>query len=381
MSKKEFNVPEFLQIKGYKYRAKIIMAGAAVLIVFLVIIVSIIRGLSGRSSERVIPEDTDSKTSDTQSIVSVVDSDISSINSSGNESSSKAEEKKRENSKDEQFDADGKLMIDTDTLDGSKAVALTFDDGPGEYTEMLLDGLAERDVKATFFMLGSCVEKYPNAVYRMCEEGHQLGNHTYNHVDIAALTKKEVLDQIKKTDDAVFDACGEYPTAFRPPYGSRNESTDALAEDKIITLWSVDTVDWKTKNSSDVKKSIISSCNDGDVILMHDIYKSTVEGALAAIDELKEQGYEFVTVNELFARYGYEATTGEPHYSQYSVYETNSPHAKEYQEMLDSEKAQRESDEAAGAFYDSPSQVPKSTDSDKTTSKAQRQDTESKQIV
>ena len=112
---------------------------------------------------------------------------------------------------------------------------------------------------------------------------------------------------------------------------------------------------------------------------MHDIYKPTVEGALAAIDVLKEEGYEFVTVSELFSRYGYEAAKGEPHYSQYSVYETNSPYAKEYQEKLDSEKAQRESDEAAGAFYDSPSQKP--TDSDTAESDSKTQNTSSRQIV
>lgn len=184
-----------------------------------------------------------------------------------------------------------------------KVVAITFDDGPGKYTADLINELNKRNVKATFFMLGQNVGRYPDAVRLMAETGHQLGSHTYSHVNIRDLTNDEFLQQINDTDDALNAACGQKATAFRPPYGKwKTEKLDLI--DKTVALWSVDTQDWKTKNPESIKNEMLANTKDGSIILLHDIYQTSVEGALAGIDELIAQGYSFVTVDELLGRDG-----------------------------------------------------------------------------
>ena len=134
-------------------------------------------------------------------------------------------------------------------------------------------------------------------------------------------------------------------------------------------MWSVDTVDWNLKSSNAVKDTIVSQCKDGDIILLHDIYETTVDGALAAIDELQKQGFVFVTVDELMTRYGYGIEKGKAHASQYAVYETNSPYAEKYLKEINSQKAAQAASQAADSFY-------KPSDSD--SKKKKDSDTESK---
>lgn len=180
-----------------------------------------------------------------------------------------------------------------------KKVALTFDDGPHVvYTKELLDGLKEREVKATFFVLGQNAEANPDIIKKMHEEGHLIGNHTYSHVQLTRLTSAEQCDEISRTNDLIYDITGEYPQYIRPPFGE----WDDKAECKIVmipVLWSVDTLDWTTENSSSVVKKGTKNIKDGDIILMHDFYKSSVKAALSIVDILKAEGFEFVTVDEL----------------------------------------------------------------------------------
>ncbi len=363
MSDKDSKTPEFLQIKGYKYRAKILITAAVIFAVILIIIISIVHGVSSNHSKNVdsdssnVKSETSSYSSDTD-LPSDIDGASSKINSTPEENLNT----------EEKFDADGKLIIDTDTLDGKKAVALTFDDGPGEYTPKLIEGLNSKGAKATFFMVGSCVEQYPDVLPKMVEGGHQLGNHTYNHTNITTVTSQEMGDQIAKTDTAIYQACGQLSTAFRPPYGAYTDETNKSVN-KTITMWSVDTVDWNLKSSNAVKETIVSQCKDGDIILLHDIYETTVDGSLAAIDELQKQGFVFVTVDELMTRYGYDIEKGKAHASQYAVYETNSPYAEKYLKEINSQKAAQAASQAADSFY-------KPNDSD--SKKKKDSDTESK---
>ena len=192
-----------------------------------------------------------------------------------------------------------------------KLIALTFDDGPGQYTNELLDALAERDVKATFFLVGSCVKKYPDIVKREYEEGHQLANHSWDHAKLTTLSQTALMEELNNTNDAIKAACGTDigQIMLRPPYGSFNNSIRAWANTPLI-LWSVDPLDWKYRNADTVKNNILKEAKDGAIILVHDIHATSVPGAIAAIDELQKQGYTFVTVSELFRRRGITMENG-----------------------------------------------------------------------
>lgn len=180
-----------------------------------------------------------------------------------------------------------------------KKVALTFDDGPDpEYTELLLDGLKKRDVKATFFLLGKQVKLYPEIVKRMHEEGHLIGNHSYDHVNLATLSTTDAANQITKTNELIYEITGEYPQYLRPPFGNEPQNSDC-AEDMITVLWDVDPLDWCCSSSCSVTQKVVKSVKENDIILLHDASLSSVEAALAIVDELTEKGYEFVTVDEL----------------------------------------------------------------------------------
>ena len=180
-----------------------------------------------------------------------------------------------------------------------KRVALTFDDGPkSPYTERLLDGLKERNVKATFFVIGESVRENEALIKRMAEEGHIIGNHTYSHVQLSTLDYEACIEEIENTNRAIFDACGVTPKYIRPPFGSWNENV-TMAVNMTEVLWDVDPLDWKVKNAGIVTNSVIRCADDGSIILLHDIYESSVDAAIMIIDELKAQGYEFVTVEEL----------------------------------------------------------------------------------
>lgn len=182
-----------------------------------------------------------------------------------------------------------------------KLIAITFDDGPGAYTAQLLDELAARDVKATFFVSGYRAANYPETLKRMVSEGHQLASHTQNHENLNTLSAAKIADEISRTQDYITAAGGDNPAYIRPPYGNANKTVRAQAPSPLIN-WSVDPEDWKYHNADTVCKNILAGSYDGAIILVHDIYQTSVNGALAAIDKLLEQGYEFVTVRDLLLR-------------------------------------------------------------------------------
>ena len=189
----------------------------------------------------------------------------------------------------------------------SKLVALTFDDGPSGYTEGLLDGLAERGAKATFFIVGQNAASHKETVKRIFQEGHQVAQHTYTH---PMLSRGNVAAELSKTDDVLDESIGtHFNYALRPPYGDYNSNVLSQIHRPAI-IWSVDTLDWKYRDSSYVCNQILKNIGDGEIILMHDIHRTTIPGVLAAIDKLEGQGYEFVTINELFRRRGVKLEDG-----------------------------------------------------------------------
>lgn len=180
-----------------------------------------------------------------------------------------------------------------------KVVALTFDDGPGyKTTMMLLDGLRERNVHATFFLLGEKIEERREVVEKMKEDGHLIGNHTYGHVQLDAINIECAKDEIAKTSNIIQEITGDYPIYVRPPYGCWNrELEDAISLTPV--LWTLDTTDWNTRDVERIVSYVMEEVESGDIILMHDIYDTSVAAALEIVDQLQAKGYVFVTVDEL----------------------------------------------------------------------------------
>lgn len=193
-------------------------------------------------------------------------------------------------------------LMEQELMEQSQAhpeVALTFDDGPSpKYTPLLLDGLKEKNVRATFFLLGKNVKENQELVQRMQAEGHLLGNHTYNHVQLNKIPETTARQEILKTNNEIYEATGKYPEYMRPPYGAWKKNMELCVE-MLPVFWDIDTLDWKSQNVDAILKAAGEEPEDGSIILMHDEYQTSVEAALLLIDRLKEKGYEFVTVDEL----------------------------------------------------------------------------------
>ena len=189
---------------------------------------------------------------------------------------------------------------DTRDVDPEKPmVALTFDDGPREgNTERILEALDAVDGRATFFMVGTNVENYPDTVAAVAEQGSELANHSYDHPQLTTLGTSGAMEQINKTNGLIAGITGITPTIGRPPYGSINNDIITTSGMEWFN-WSVDTLDWKSRNADSVCDVIMSEVGDRDVILMHDIHESTVEAAVRIIPWLHEQGYQLVTISEL----------------------------------------------------------------------------------
>lgn len=178
-------------------------------------------------------------------------------------------------------------------------IALTFDDGPSaQYTEVLLDGLKERNVKASFFLLGKSLEGNEELVKRMHREGHLIGNHTYSHVQLNQVSDARAREEILKTNNRIYEITGEYPIYMRPPYGAWKKEMELCVE-MIPVFWNIDTLDWKNQDTDSILRIVRKQAKDGAVILMHDEYKTTVEAAFKLVDELTEKGCRFVTVDRL----------------------------------------------------------------------------------
>ena len=204
------------------------------------------------------------------------------------------------------------LIFPSARAEDAKYVALTFDDGPsGRFTRRLLAGLEERQVQATFLLCGYRLEIYPELAKQIFEAGHEIGLHGYSHKDMAKLSRKELLREIRDTRALLPDGCDA--TFLRPPGGSGTKLLEQVAaqEDLALLLWSVDPRDWAVHDASAVEAAVISQVQDGDVILLHDLSDSSVDAALAIIDRLHREGFRFVTVSQLAALRGIKMESGE----------------------------------------------------------------------
>lgn len=178
-------------------------------------------------------------------------------------------------------------------------VALTFDDGPHpHYTEQLLDGLKEREVKATFFVTGEHAKLHPEIIERMHEEGHLIGNHTYSHIQLRDNNREEFKEELVRTNKIISEITGEEIQYVRPPYGVWDKKLETELN-MFPVLWTVDPLDWCSTNVKCITEKVVNKTEENDIILMHDYYESTIEAALKVVDELQEEGYEFVTVEEI----------------------------------------------------------------------------------
>lgn len=180
-----------------------------------------------------------------------------------------------------------------------KKVALTFDDGPHPtITMQILNTLDKYDAKATFFVVGNRVDDYSDVLIETVKRGHEIGNHTWNHARLTALSSENVLEQIRLTNEAIKNVTGQYPDVFRPPYGDKNKRVTDLI-DLPAVLWTIDSLDWKHRDSSKLLPMIKKNMHNNAIILMHDIHQSTADGLESVLKYLQNEGYEFVTVSEL----------------------------------------------------------------------------------
>ena len=189
-------------------------------------------------------------------------------------------------------------------------VALTFDDGPrADTTARLLDGLALREVPATFFLVGEFIPDNQDLVRRMAAEGHQIGVHTYSHIRITNLSKADFDAEVSCTRQLLTSILGEGSYWLRPPYGIIDDSVLQWAESPVV-LWSLDTLDWKDQDADRIVNQVVWQAKDGDIILFHDIYDSSVDAALRIIDALTERGFCFATVEQLLQDKGLTPENG-----------------------------------------------------------------------
>ena len=201
----------------------------------------------------------------------------------------------------EPADIDKNIRDIKDIKSDKKYIALTFDDGPHpRYTGEILNVLIEKQARATFFIVGNRAELHPTLLRRIKGANCELGNHTYNHVDLSQVSQSEFMSQIDKCNQAIYNATGEYPSVYRPPFGRISKANEQLISGSMKKiLWTVDSMDWNTKDKDKIVKHVVKSAKNRAVILMHDFYSQAVEALPDIIDELRTQGYEFLTVSEL----------------------------------------------------------------------------------
>lgn len=207
---------------------------------------------------------------------------------------------------------ENKRSIDPD----KPMVALTYDDGPSRYTPEILEVLKENNSNATFFVLGSEVNKHKDLLNQMIEEGNEIGNHSYNHKDLSTTTDEELYKQIKGTDDLIYNASGYTPALVRPPYGASDDELNKKIA-KAVIKWSIDTRDWENRNVEIITDTILENVKDGDIILMHDLYDATVEASKIVIPQLVEMGYQLVTISELSEHRAVSLNEGQQYYNMY----------------------------------------------------------------
>lgn len=193
-------------------------------------------------------------------------------------------------------------VIPKSNIDPEKPmVALTFDDGPSMHTERLLDVFEEYGGSGTFFVLGYLIDGKEEILTRAVQDGHELGNHSFDHSQLTNLSDEQLTDQIMKTRALIYSATGYDTKIMRPPYGAYNEDVLRVGAtlDTSFVNWSLDTLDWKTRNADAVYNSIMNTVKDGDIILCHDLHGTTVDAMERVIPALIDEGYQLVTVSQL----------------------------------------------------------------------------------
>jgi len=189
-------------------------------------------------------------------------------------------------------------------------IALTFDDGPRKgTTDRLLDGLQKRGASATFFVVGEQAQLYPDLIKRMQTEGHQIGNHTWSHVRLEKVEDQEIAEEIGKTETLLEGILGGSHYWLRPPYGILKPEGEQLVKVPMVK-WSLDTRDWESRNTEKIVKKALDEVKPNSIILLHDIYPTSVDAALKLVDILQEKGYLFVTVEELLRLNGIAPQAG-----------------------------------------------------------------------
>lgn len=192
----------------------------------------------------------------------------------------------------------------TDTIAGipveeSPRIALTFDDGPNaRYTPILLDGLKKRNIRASFFLIGENIEGNEDILLQMRKDGHLIGNHTWDHVQLDKIPAEKARLEIEKTNNRIYEASGIYPSYVRPPFGAWIKDME-LSVTMLPVFWDVDTLDWQSKNIDSILSIAQKQVHDGSIILMHDGYQTSVDAALKIADLFTEKGYVFVTADQL----------------------------------------------------------------------------------
>lgn len=195
-------------------------------------------------------------------------------------------------------------------------VALTFDDGPsGRYTRRLLEGLAEREVQATFLLCGYRLEDYRSLAEKIYKGGHEIGLHGYSHRDMTTLSEYQLKKELEDTKKLLPEGCE--PVLLRPPGGSGSQLLEQVAKQAGLAIlnWSVDPRDWAVHDAGAVETAVVSQVCDGDVILLHDLSDSSVDAALAIIDRLQREGFRFVTVSQLARLRGVQLQPGKVYQS------------------------------------------------------------------
>lgn len=173
------------------------------------------------------------------------------------------------------------------------------DDGPHpSYTAQLLDGLKERGIHATFFVTGEHAEKNPELIKRMQEEGHLIGNHTYSHIQLTEANREQFREELVKTNEILQEITGTEVIFVRPPYGTWDKKFETELN-MFPVLWNIDPLDWCSHNADCVANKVVTKAGENDIILLHDYYATSVEAALKIVDELQEEGFVFVTVDEI----------------------------------------------------------------------------------
>lgn len=188
---------------------------------------------------------------------------------------------------------------DLKEFSNKKLIAFTFDDGPSYIgTNKLLDNLDKYNARVTFFVLGSRVNNYKDTLTKAYKMGNTIGSHTYSHSNLLKLDNYSVMDEIKKTNEAIKNITGSETIYLRPPYGNINSDIKNISNMYTI-LWDLDTEDWKYKDKDRIADYIVSNAHDGAIVLLHDLYETSVDGALLAMERLEKEGYAFVTIDEM----------------------------------------------------------------------------------